>query len=237
MSGKIKACLLKRECNDCGGRIAEHFLCAGASALLISIPHFYPQLWILSFCALIPFLWRVVQIRFSESLLLGAMLAACYCFVVFPLVSWMSPDNIILKLSGFCLLFALFAGAVNRIARHIGMNAVFIAILWLPLEHFLNSTVKIGNILALPESETGMVFRIGTLFGMLVVSFLVVLVNLLLFILLKQTIEALKEESELNLATSRESFIIAAINLPHSRSFTFPLSRSPPIYGLVRQKN
>lgn len=228
MSGKIS---LNVQGGISGGgsvRLAEHFLYAGISALLLSIPHLHPQLWSISCFALVPFLWRVARIRFIESLILGVMLAVSYCFAVFAPALWISSPEIFVKLSAFCVLFALYAGAVNRIARHLGMNVIFIAVLWLPLEHLLNSAVKIGGILAVPAGETGIVFRIGTLFGMLVVSFLVVAANLVVLALVKQLVKALKVRPDVKSGSFVRYYNPGGLSINQRLRYYFIIPRAPP---------
>lgn len=186
MSADIKKCRGVKP--DQTGRVllAQHFLCSGTTGLLLAIPHFYPQVWFLSFIAFIPFLWRVSKAGFSDALILGTILALSYCFVMAPLVSWAEPGKMALKILVFTILFVCYAGIVNRVARRIGLQAVFIAVLWLPIEYGLNRLSGISHIFALPENDSGMIIRVGTIFGMLMISFIIVLANILILLLLRE---------------------------------------------------
>jgi len=156
------------------------------------------------------------------------MLALSYCFVMAPFESWAIPPRIILKLLVLIVFFVVYAGAVNRIARRIGLHAIFIAVLWLPLEYGLNRLGGINQILTLPENDSGLLIRIGTLFGMLMVSFVIVLANILILILLKEVIEALVMGAKLDIERlgRHRSWIIEA---PYCASRCTSVStRAPP---------
>ncbi len=209
-------------------RMAEHFLYAGISALLLATPHFYPQAWFLSLFALIPFLWRVVNVRFSESIILGALLAGSYCFVIASPVSWVLSANMVFKLLALSLLFAVYAATVNRIARHIGLNAIFIAVLWLPLEYTLNQIAFVDQILAFPQESSGLIMRVGTMFGMLMVSFVIMLTNLLILILIKEVMDALQSGAELHIERIGRPCSPADTPLSQEARYRFATPRAPP---------
>ena len=89
------------------------------------------------------------------------------------------------------LIFSLFGIAANRIKKYIGFNPIFITALWLPLEYVLNHNAYLGSIFTFSEIESTLLFRIASLFGLLMVSFLVVLINALFLIFSEHFVKAL----------------------------------------------
>ena len=172
-------------------RWTEAFLCAGSSALLISAAHLYPELRFVSLFALVPFLWRAIRASLIESMVLGGLLALSYAFIAIRPESWASPGTLILTVVGLVVLFALYGAAVNRIKTRIGFNAIFIAALWLPLEYFLSEYANLEYLFAIATDESGFLLRIGSLFGMLTIPFVVVLINSLILVVLRQIVRVL----------------------------------------------
>lgn len=166
-------------------QIPECFLFAGSSALLLSLAHVRSEFWFVSLFALVPFLWRAVKASLSESIVLGGLLAISYSLVTVPVALWVSPDGLPLKLLVLGTLFTLYAVGVSRASMCFGFNAVLIAFLWLPVEYVLSHYAHLGDIFALSEVNSSLFIRIGSLFGMLIVSFAVVLVNSLLIVALE----------------------------------------------------
>jgi len=66
---------------------------------------------------------------------------------------------------------------LNRLVAHAGFNVVLIAASWLPLEYVLRNYLGGNGFFVLAGSESVFVTRIASLFGILIVSFAVVLVN------------------------------------------------------------
>ncbi len=172
-------------------RYLESILCAWASALLISISHLRPEFWFVSLFALIPFLWRAIRVRLFESVLLGAVLATTYCLISINAASWQSLDAFLIKLLLLNVFFALYGIVVNRIASRVGFDAIFIiAVLWLPIEYVLSHYTRMGSILCFPEANSALLTRVGSLFGVLTISFLVVFINSLILIVSESFVRA-----------------------------------------------
>jgi len=218
---------------DAGFRLLESFVCAGSSALLITFAHFYPDFWFVSLFALIPFLWRAIKVSLGESIILGALLAIAYCFVAFRFESWAAPGTLLLKFTGLIVLFAFYASLVNRIKNHIGFNVIFIATLWLPLEYALSHYAGLENLFALSPDKTGLpvLLRIGSLFGLLMISFIIVLINSLILIVLRQVVQALLSCGTLSISDDKRSYPPFKEILFERRWFLFPDVRAPPIHS------
>ena len=204
------------------------FLCAGSSALLISFAHLYPEYWFVSLFALVPFLWRAIRATLPESVILGCLLATSYYLVAFPIGSGVTPDLFLLHLLGFNTIFALYAAAVNRIGRHIGANAIFVAALWLPLEYALSHYSGLGSLFALSANESDLLVRIGSLFGMLMISFVIVLVNLIVLLFLRQVVQALCAKTGLPARTDKPAYLPFKEILLEGHWYYFSNPRAPP---------
>ncbi|MFH1373178.1 MAG: hypothetical protein ABII79_05220 [bacterium] len=207
----------------------ESFICAGSSALLISAAQLHPEVWFLSIVALVPFLGRVIRASRAESLLLGVILATCYALVARANDLWIAPGPFLLKFLVLNLVFCIYALAVNRLKKTIGFHVIFVAALWLPLEYLLDRVAGIGSIFTLAAGDSSFVIRIGSLFGMLMISFVVVIANSLIVILLKELARVFKSGRALVFAAPRRSFP----TFPHihvqRRWYCFPDRRAPPL--------
>jgi apolipoprotein N-acyltransferase len=165
---------------------AENSLFAGSSALILSLSHLYPELKFLAIIALVPFLWRLIKINFADSVILGFSLGSLFVIGTSLAETWLSPMAFTARFLCLSLIFALFALGVNRVKKHLGLNPVFIALLWLPLEYFLKNYAHLGFIFSPGSTDSGFLFGIGSLFGLLMVSFFIVLINSLILVLLRQ---------------------------------------------------
>jgi apolipoprotein N-acyltransferase len=169
----------------------ENLLYAGSSAFLISLAHLYPGYWYVSLFALIPFLWRVVRLSLLDSFYLGAMLGTLVCLATLPISCLVSLSRLLSHLAGFVALFALYGLAVNKVARYAGINAVLLAALWVPVEYLLSNCDHLSSIFVFAETDSAILVRISSIFGVLMVSFLVVFINSLLLIISDHITKAL----------------------------------------------
>lgn len=155
----------------------ESFLCAGSSALLLSLAHLHPGYWFVSLFALLPFLWRLNKTGLSGSLVLGMILAGSYACVVSTGEILLSPWSFLVRLLLLISVFSIFAVTVNGLRRRIGFNPIFVAALWLPFEYVLTRYSGLGSIFAFSDCNSGFLIAFGSLFGFLSVSFGIVLIN------------------------------------------------------------
>lgn len=210
-------------------RLLENFLCAGSSALLISAAHLYPEFWFVSLFALIPFLWRAIRVSLFESIILGGLLAASYSFVAFRLESWATPGAFLFTLVSLIALFALYGTVVNRIKKHHSFNVIFIAALWLPLEYALSHYAGMESLFASSPDKTGLPVRIGSLFGMLMISFIIVLINSLILIILRQVAQVLFSRGRLSIPDDKRPYPPFKEIILERRWYYFPDVRAPPL--------
>ena len=215
-------------------RFFESFLCAGSSALLISVAHLYPEFWFVSLFALIPFLWRAIRVSLFESIILGGLLAASYSFVAFRLESWATPGAFLFTLVGLIALFALYGIVVNRIKKHLGFNVIFIAALWLPIEYALSHYAGLGNLFAISANESSLL--LGSLFGMLMTSFVIILINSLILIILRHVAQVLHLRGTLSIPDDKRPYPPFKEIILERRWYYFPDVRAPPVHSCAFTK-
>jgi len=207
----------------------EDFLGAGTSALILSWAHIYPAYWFVALFALLPFFWRLTRANLYRSVIIGTILAGCYAFVAFTGEILLSFPTFLFKLFLFSLIFSAFGIAVNRTKRYIGFNAALIAVLWLPLEYFLTHYAHLGSILAFPETDSALLLRIGSLFGILMVSFVVVFVNSLILLFLKHVVQALSSRKVFPAKDHKRLYLPFKEIILEKRWYYFPDPRAPPV--------
>lgn len=169
-------------------RLAVGFLYAGSSAFLIALAHLGPEYRVLSLVCLVPFLWRAVRVRWTEAILLGVLLAVSYGATMGPQAD--SIRQLITGTATLAALLALYGLGVNRLAGYVGVNAVLIAFLWLPVDYGLRHLWWSSQD-ALPVPDTPLASHLATLFGALFLTWLIVLVNGFIAILLEGVQQAL----------------------------------------------
>jgi hypothetical protein len=167
--------------------------------------------------------------RPTNALVLGIMLATCYAIVAYPSELWLNPGAFLLKLLALNLIFIAFGIAVNLFKKHIGFNVIFIAALWLPLEYALSHIAGLENLFTFAADKSNLLVRIGSLFGLLMISFVVVLVNSLLLILFKHAVEALQEKSTFPVKEAKRIYLPFKEIFLERRWYYFPDRRAPPI--------
>jgi len=209
-------------------QFTDHFVYAGTSALVLSLAHIHPAYWFLSFFALLPFLWRLNRVNLSGSIIAGIILGGCYASVAFIDQVLVSPWTFLLRLFVLCLIFSAFGAAVNRIKRYIGFHPIFIASLWLPLEYALTHYAHLSSIFTFPEIDSALLIRIGSLFGILMVSFAVVLMNSLILILLKHVVQALRSPATFPLKEDKRIYPLPEQIQLQRHWYRFAQPRAPP---------
>lgn len=220
-------------CKDRTLQFLEDLLGAGSAAFILSVAHIYPAYWFISFFALLPFFWRLTRASLGRSLVLGISLAVCYAFVAFLGEALLSPPTFLLKVLFLSLVFSAFGIAVNRAKKYLGFNAFLIAVLWVPLEYLLTRYAHLSSIFAFPEVNSTLLIRIGSLFGILMVSFVVVLINSLILILLKRVVQALSSTAKFPAREDKRPYPLFKEIILQKRWYYFADPRAPPLPSSV----
>lgn len=217
-----------QEHNDIRSRLMAHFICAGISALILSIAHIHPEYWFLSLFALVPLLWQLNRTTLAGSILLGVILACCYAFVTFIGEALAAPGDFLLNLLLLSLVFSIFGIAVNGVRKYIGFSPVFIATLWVPLEYFLIKYPGMGGILTFPTADSSELIRFASLFGILMISFFIILVNSIILMLIEYVSRIRFSIEVLRFPNARKSFPIFESIRSTKRWEHLPNLRAPP---------
>jgi apolipoprotein N-acyltransferase len=163
-------------------RLLEHFLWGGSSALLLTLAHLSPKIWLLSLLAPVPFIWKAVKTDFLGAVMLGFCLATGYCLVTYTGQLLTAPAVAILNLLLLNLILAGFSLAIRASRKYWGANPAIIAILWIPFGYFLNHFTILGDIFGVADDDSGLAIRIGSLFGSLMISFAIIFLSSLLIL-------------------------------------------------------
>ncbi len=218
--------------NDPILRFLVNFLCAGSSALFLSIINQYPEFWFISMFALVPFLWRVIKETLSGSVLLSIILASCYIFIAYSHEIAVYPSTFLFKFICINFIVSVFGVAVNRINRYLGFNPIFIAILWLPLEYGLTHYAGFETIFAFTQSGSGFVLRLASLFGFLIVSFCIILINSLILMLFEHAYSKGCSNSKFRFSKEKLYYLCSGNILPLKNWYYVLNPRAPPLYFL-----
>ncbi|HWR83312.1 MAG TPA: hypothetical protein VN285_08415 [Candidatus Deferrimicrobium sp.] len=211
-------------------RLLISFLCAGSSALLLSFTHVRAENWWFSLFALAPFLWRAVEAGRAQAAICGFLLAISYGIVALPVET---ASSLTVQPSHFlCLsaLFALYALVVNWVGRRVGFNAIFIAALWLPLEFVLSRYAGFGSISSFSTSDSSLVSRGASLFGLLMISFVVLVVNSLILMVVRYAVQAVLSGSTLFRENDTDVCLYHRETLLERPCYYFPDRRAPPVF-------
>lgn len=171
--------------NDKFQKTLLHFIFSGSSALILSFAHIYSEYWFVYLFALVPFLWRVSRTDLTGAVVSGFFLAGCYIFVVYIGEVFIYAEIFIIRFIFLSTAFMVFAIAVNLLKKKRFFNPAFIALLWLPFEYIHSHYIGSGGIFNLQDGGSGIVWRIMSLYGFLMVTFVVVAVNTLILLMIE----------------------------------------------------
>jgi apolipoprotein N-acyltransferase len=218
-----------QEHNDIRSKLMAHFICAGTSALILSIAHVHPEYWFLSLFALVPLLWRLNRTTLAGSILLGVILACLYAFVTFIGEAAVAPGSFLLNLLLLSLVFSTFGIVVNGVRKYIGFSPIFVAATWVPLEYFLIKYPGMGGILTFPTADSSELIRFASLFGILMISFFIMLVNSIILMLIEYASRIRFSNVRLRFPNTIKSFPLFESIRSTKRWEYFPNLRAPPV--------
>ena len=209
-------------------RIIGIFLPAGISALLLSIAHFQPLLWFISLFALVPYLWKLKRIDLQGSIILGTTFAICFSLVVFIDELLLSPAVFGFKVLVLIIIFSVFGIAVSRTSKHICCYPIFIAALWIPLEYFLIHYTGIEEIFNSKSIGPNWLIRMGSLFGLLTISFFIMLINSVILLLFEYA-GSIRFSKTFFSIPDRTTLLSLFVNIRSTkRWYCLPNLRAPP---------
>ncbi|UCD94920.1 MAG: hypothetical protein JSU69_02390 [Candidatus Zixiibacteriota bacterium] len=208
---------------------AEDFVFAGLSAFLLFIAAFFKTHWYLCFIALMPFIYRAGRASVLSSLWLGLLFGISF-FVTSGIDSGIAAGAAVsLRIASGIALFALFAGGLAWVRRRLGFNLILFALLWAAFELVL---IKLGFIHGLfGDLKFSVPFFavLGTVFGFVIVSFVIVLTNLLLALAIEKAIAAVKKARVIVYSDGEIWGWRLANKLRIENLYLIPEGRGPPI--------
>jgi uncharacterized membrane protein len=207
---------------------AESFIFAGSSALLLLIANLFTQYWYFSFFALVPFLYRIIKASPSESLRLGFLLGISYFGALTSNLFITSPLDSVLKIFTGTVLFTLFGWSVGWARQRWGFNPSLVALLWVGLETVLVKLGLAGGLIRGGELSNPFLHSLIGLFGFLVISALIVLLNSLLVLAIVKTVTANRSRDERKSEVDKTWNYFFIHNLLAERVYLVPEGRAPP---------
>jgi apolipoprotein N-acyltransferase len=204
------------------------FLAAASSAILLSFAHVYSELWLLSLFALVPFLWRLCQVNLKGAVSLGLMLATFFVCATSVRDLIFTPKLFLFKLLALNVTFIFFGLTINRARKYLGFDPLFIALLWFPIEYVLIEYAGLGSLFSVSNSGSSLVIGFCSLFGILLGSFAIVLINSLTIMFITYVEQRLGSNSRSLLPTDIESYPQLREVILERVWYNFPDRRSPP---------
>lgn len=210
-------------------------LFAALSALLLAAAHLSPSFWFLSLIAFAPFFHEASRAGPNEAARLGAVLGAVYVLVIGHCGPSVYPVLPASTLVVSVLVLSLFGLVVSVSARYRGLSALFVAFAWIPLEYVL-SLLPASPRLFPPSAAEGTVFGgFAYLFGTLAASFLVMLVNALVFVAAEKILTGRRSRRRLAPKSNEKHRIMARVTGGKRESISLADARAPP--GLSFRSN
>ncbi len=167
---------------------AESFFFAGTSALLLLLANLLANWWFLSLFALTPFLYRISRARLDESIRLGLLLGFAFLSVSLSNNLLADPVPALLKLLCGTALFTVLSWFLCRVRASFGFNPVVMAVIWAGFELIV---IELGFPRGL-FGEAGFTNHylngVTVLFGFVIVSFTIVLLNSLIVIAVEKVV-------------------------------------------------
>lgn len=207
---------------------AESFLYAGSSALLLLLAHFFSQYWHLSFFALTPFLYRIIQASPAESLRLGFLLGLSFFGASAANSLIGSGLSAIVNLVCVAGLFALFGWGIGLARERWGFNPSIVALLWVGLEIGLVKFGFTGGVLAEAGFSHPLLHGMVGLFGFVAASAIIVLLNSVILLVVLKGLEAKIVRVEAAEKSERACSPLIARNLFAEKVYLVPEGRAPP---------
>ena len=207
---------------------AEDFLFAGSSALLLLSACLWPDLWFLSFLALVPFLHRVIRAHPVQALRLGVLLGVSYFTINLANPLWTHTAATLLKLGVAIALCGAFGWTVAVVRRHYGFNPLTTALLWVVFELVLIRAGFAHGLLAELNVGSGLLLRSAILFGFLAVSFIIVLCNAILVLAIDTAMALARARGTVYPESERTWDPFLTPGLAAQRLYLAAANRAPP---------
>lgn len=208
----------------------ENIICGASSAIMFAFAHVHHELWFISFFALVPFLWRLCYVNRPGALVLGMILATTYVFATSIASLVTAPQAFLFKLCSLNVAFAVFALAINRVRKHLGFNPLFIALLWFPLGYVLVQYADLNDFFYQSHAGLNLVSGFGSLLGILLWSFVIILGNSLILIFARDALRKLFRRSKFRSENDRWRLVHSIEPVISRHWYCVPNRRAPPTF-------
>ncbi len=206
----------------------ESFIFAGATAWLLLVARLFPGYWYLSSVALLPFLARAYRASAREALRLGFLLGFTFFLASGLNALLLTPFSSIAKIFAGAALFALFGGAVGWTRQRWGFNPIIVALLWVAFELSLTKLGFVSSLLGEAQFSGPFFHGLAALFGFLIISFIVVLVNSLIVAAIDKVISLAKTRKLVRSESERTWGLYAPNRVFAQKLYLVPEGRGPP---------
>ncbi len=217
-----------RGSRSAGLSLCSDFLYAGSTAALLSIAKLYPDYWFVTFIALVPFLWRCAGGNRQESIRVSILLALLYVFVTTNFWQTIHILPVATRLIVYISLFLTYGLFVSAVSNRIGFQAVYVAAFWIPIEYCLTFFLKWEPICTLPPDSSLFYIKFGSLFGLIMITFVIVFVNVLIMAICESIVRSARRY---NRSVSRRKYLsrfYECIIYCKHQYYSFPTGRGPP---------
>jgi apolipoprotein N-acyltransferase len=204
------------------------FVYSGLSALLLLLSEELGRLWFLSLIAIVPFLYKLRSATHGQALKLGLLFGASY-FTVSSLDA--------LVAGSMTAVFGLLAGTgaaavcslgINRVSNRYGFKPALVAAIWTCFEFCLMKLGVDDPIAGQAGLASSEVTRLAYLFGLLTISYCIVLLNSLFVIVFdavlssRSSARCVSVAPHIQVSSSVEHILIRRESLPYMKM------RGPP---------
>lgn len=215
---------------SCGRSVilAEDFLFAGTSALLLLVAGYCSDLWYFAFVALVPFLYRVDRVDPRRGFRLGTLVGIAYLAVGHPgtVMPWSAIALVRVALG--VLLFGGFGWGIGRLRGHRIAQIIYIGSLWVMVEYLLTVTAVLPAVFGMALTRSSALWHVGVLGGCLAVSFIIVVLNSLLLLGL-DALSGLEHRGNATVVRPAPRWRVHRSKRPKCRIITAAMSeRGPP---------
>ncbi len=215
--------------NDHKAELSLSFLAAAGSAILLSFARVFSELWFISLFALVPFLWRLCHVRLRGALFLGTMLATFFVCATSVSDLIFAPKIFLLKLFSLNIAFALFGLVINRVKKSLGFDPLFIALLWFPMEYVLIHYAGLGNLFSVSNNGSSLIVGFCSLFGILLASLAIVLINSLTLMVIKYVGQRLASDNISLSISDKKTYCLSHEVILERGWYYFSDIRAPPL--------
>lgn len=203
-------------------------LYAGSSALLLLVAGTWHGANGLSLIALVPLLFRLSSVPVVHAVRVGIFFAFFYFFVSLAdsLVTAVWPSLLALVIG--VAVFALLGGAVAASRRRFGFCPLVVALMWTGAAALLQQFMQGVHPPGLLVSNGTLLERVGVIFGILLIPFIIVTINAVVIVALTAVINLNSPRSVIPLRR-KSRYRVSIVRLSSQSAVWQGAIRSPPL--------